>query len=348
MDIAVGGELIGKLVILLVVYLVWRMNGNLLGVMLAYVIGCFINLVVNLSMTSKFVKTGLAFDKKYWCFVIRQAIPIGVTLIFGYVYFKVDSLMLSLLKGMTDVGIYSAPYKLLEVLQIFPALFLGSSFSLITRYINEKDDRISPAFQKQFDFLTFLVMPIVIGTFILAMPIIKFITGSDGRFIEASTVTIAGHAMTSVNCLRILIFSVAISFFSTLYNFLIVSLGKQKQMLWPTICFAIFNISLNFYLIPRYSYIGAAVATVLTEAIVLWTAHHVVKRNIKVVVQFSDFFKILLSALVMGAVCYWVYYYSGALFVSLFASVAVYAIMVIALGVIPKGLIEKGFKGIKI
>ena len=344
MDIAVSAEVVGKVFILLGVYMTSRMGGGLMGVVLAYLIGSIINFAILWLVGYKFINMGLAFDKTYWNYALRQALPIGIVLVFGYIYYKVDSLMISLMKGMTDVGIYGAPYKLLEVLQMFPALFLGSSFSLMTRYVGEKDERIYSAFQKQFDFLALIALPVVVGTFILALPIIKYITGSGGDFATASTINLFGYSMTSVNCLKILIFSVGVNFFTNLYNFMMVSLGKQRKMIWPTIGFATFNILINLYLIPRFTYIGASFSTLLTELVVLVSLHFIVKKSIVLPIRFGDFFKILISALTMGLVTYTVYNYYGGLFTSIFAAIIVYVILVIAFGVIPMDLIKKTLK----
>jgi len=344
MDIAVLAEIIGKACILLVVYGVSRAGGTLVGVMFAYLVGNFVNFAIVFLMGAKFIETGLAFDKKYWRFAMRQALPIGLTLVFGYVYYKVDSLMLSFLKGMTDVGIYGAPYRLLEVLQIIPAIFLGSSFSLITRYATDKDDRLNSAFQKQFNFLSLLAMPIVVGTFVLALPIIRFVTGSGGEFTTTSTVSIFGRSMTSVACLKILIFSVGVNFFSTLYNFMIVSLGKQRQMIWPTIGFAAFNLVLNFILIPRYSYIGASISTVLTEIIVLVVTYLITKKSIVLALRFDQFFKTMFASLLMGVATKLAYGYTHNLFISIFAALIVYSILVLSMKVVPIDMLKKGLK----
>ncbi len=344
MDIAVSAEIVGKALILLVVYLASTHNGDLNSVMLAYLLGCFVNFVILWGFAGKFVKPGLSYDKVYWKYAFRQAIPIGITLVFGYIYYKVDSLMLSLMKGMTDVGIYGAPYKLLEVLQMFPALFLGASFSLVTQYVTKKDERVHSAFQKEFDFLSLIAMPIVAGTFVLAMPIIKFVTGSGGEFTNASTLTLFGHSMTAVTCLKILIFSVGVNFFSNLYGFMLVSLGKQKQMLWPTAGFALFNVLLNLILIPRYSYIGASFATLLTEIIVVIATYLVMRKNIVLPLRLNDFFKVVFSALVMGVVSYYFYHLTGGLFITIIVAVLVYATLVIAFGVVPQDLIKKVIK----
>lgn len=343
MDIAVLAEVAGKAVILLGVYLVSIYHGSLSMVMLAYGVGCLINFIIIWVYAGKFVRTGLAFDFIYWKKALWLAIPIGITLVFNFIYYKVDSIMLSLMKSMTDVGIYGAAYKILEVLQMFPSLFLGASFSLVTQYVNSKDERIHSAFQKEFDFLTLIGVPIVIGTFVLAHQIIAFIGGQEG-FTTSSTVSIFGIAATSVTSLRILIFSVGLNFITLLYSFMIVSLGKQKQMIWPTIIFAAFNVGLNLFLIPKYSYIGASFATLLTEAFVMLVSRYIVNKNVALKINFNKSFRIIIVGILMGAATYVFAYVGIGLILNLALSAVIYALLAVSFQVVPKDMLKSMFK----
>jgi O-antigen/teichoic acid export membrane protein len=344
MDIAVAAEVVGKAIILLGVYLTSTRGGSLNSVMFSYVAGSLVNFFIVWFMAKRFLNVGMSFDYGYWKKVVRQALPIGITLVFGFIYYKVDSLMLSLMKDMTDVGIYGAAYKILEVLQIFPALFLGASFSLVTKYVTSKDERVHSAFQKEFDFLVLLGIPVVVGTFILSRQIIAFIAGSSGDFVDISTVSFFGIGITSAICLQILIFSVGFNFITSLYSFMIVSLGKQKQMVYPTIGFAVFNIILNLILIPRYSYLGATIATLVTELIVLFATRYIVNKNIELKVQYDKFLKIVAMGLVMGLSTFVFKYLGLELLLNLLFSIIIYGVLAVLFQVIPKDTIQKIIK----
>jgi len=312
-----------------------------LGIVLtAYLIGNIVNFIINLIYVQKYVELGFAYDKKYWRHAISQAIPIGIVLVFGYIYYKIDSLMLSVMKGMTDVGIYGTAYKLLEVLQVVPAMFLGAAFPLITKYATTNDERVHPAFQKQFDFLMLIAVPIVFGTFVLASPIIAFIAGGRGEeFINSSTVSFLGNPITSVTCLKILVFSVGINFLSNLYNYMVVSLGKQRAMVAPTIGFAVLNIILNLALIPRFSYLGAAVATLLTELTVVIVTYFVTKKFIVLPLKLINFAKILLSGIIMAIVTFYLYSIGVNLFINILVAIVTYAVLVLSLKVITREMV---------
>ncbi len=342
LSISVATEVVGRVLILALVWLFTKMNLSFPIVMCAYLFGNIVNFALNLLFLRRYVSLGLKFDLKYWRYVIFQAVPIGIVLVFALIYFKIDSLMLSMMKGMSDVGIYGAPFKLLEVLETIPVMFLGAAFPLITQYAVGLDERVKPAFQKQFDFLSLLAWPILTGTFVLAKPIIEFISGAKGNeFTQTYTVTLFNAPATSVTCLQILIFVVAMNFFTCLYNYFIVSLGKQNKMIVPTIVFALINIILNLILIPRFSYVGAAFATVITEIIVLTVYAKFVNSIIDLPVKFKNFFVIALCAVMMAAIIYFFREIGVNLFVNIFVAAACYTLLVLATKAVSLGTIRE-------
>ena len=342
LDITVSAEVVGRGVILGFVYLMIKAALPLNVVLLSYVFGNIVNFLINLSFFGRFLKFGLAYDFKYWKYIFGQALPIGIVLIFGFIYYKMDSLMLSWMKPMTDVGIYGTAYKLLEVLQTVPSMFLGAAFPLVTRYVMRGDERMKSAFQKQFDFLALMAVPIVVGTFILAGPIIEFIAGTrSSEFVNSSTVTVFSHPATSVTCLKILSFSIGISFFSNLYSYLIVSLGRQKSFVLPVIGFALLNVVLNLLFIPRLSYVGSSIATLTTEVIILVVSYFIAMRFVKLPLKALNALKILAVGLIMGLAIYYFDFIGLNLFVNIALAVLIYTTGVILLKAIPVDMVRQ-------
>lgn len=345
MDIAVLAEVLGRVATLGLIYWLIKIEASFYVILSSYIVGNAVNFFINLFAVSKYTHVGFAYDPKYIRRIIEQALPIGIAMVFGFVYYKIDSLMLSFMKGMVDVGIYGTPYKLLEVLQYFPSMILGAAFPLITQYAVNRDERIKPAFQKQFDFLALIAVPIVLGTFILATPIIEFIAGSKGsEFTLSSTVTFMGHNMTSVTCLRILIFSVGINFFTALYNYLVISIGKQKSLLYPTIGFAIFNVLLNLSMIPMLSYFGASIATLATEIVVMITTYFISRKYIQIPISFKYFHRIVLCGITMAALAYIMQSFEINILVIVAACVIVYGAAVYVFRAVPRDLIKEILK----
>jgi len=344
LDLSVATDVLGRAVIYILILLATSYNFGFTTVLVAYIFGTAVNFFSNVLLSRRYITLGFGKDIAYWPTIFRQALPIGIVLVFHFIYFKIDSLMLSWMKGMVDVGIYGTSYKLLEVLEALPVMFLGASFPLITKYVVDKDNRLNSAFQKQFDFLALVGFPVVVGTYMLAQPIIDFIGGRSGEFSSTATISFLGQPATSVTVLKILIFVVAISFFSSLYSYLIVALGKQKNMVLPTIGFALINIILNLILIPITSYMGSSFATLITEIIVLLSTIYIAGLYVKIPISYSSFFKVIICSLVMGVATYYLNLAGVGLFVNIIIAMFIYSICVFLIKAVPMDLVKNIIK----
>jgi O-antigen/teichoic acid export membrane protein len=74
--------------------------------------GCWIWLRFRLTLSNLSFKSMPPLFKKVW--------PLAVVFILSAIYFRIDMMMLEVMKGEKAVGIYSAAYKLVEFLSIIP------------------------------------------------------------------------------------------------------------------------------------------------------------------------------------------------------------------------------------
>ena len=299
MDKAVITDILGRaIVVAITLFLIHRGDG-INQILWAYAVGNVVNFFANAWLGRAYVRFRLRFDFDYWLELFQQAWPMGIVLVLTLLYFKIDTLMLSLMKTSYDVGIYGPPYKVLEILLLIPSIFMGNVFPIITRYLHQKDDRVHNAIQKSFDFLTLLAVPIVIGVIYIAPQIIKIVAGQE--FVVAHTIPpVFGLPATSVTALQILIVAVCLSFLSNLFGYIVIALGKQAKMIRPYIIFVVFNVISNLLLIPRFSYIGAALTTVLTEVLVLYFSWKVSHEYLEIKLNLGIIWKTLVSGLIMG------------------------------------------------
>lgn len=300
MDKAAITDVVGRVIILFSTLYFIKMGYGLNFILWAYALGNIVNLLMSAWLGRIYVNIRPAFDMVYWKQIFVQTWPMAVVLILGLIYFRIDTLMLSLLKTTTDVGIYGPPYKVLEMLMLLPSMFMGNVFPIISLYIHTKDGRLSGAIQKSFDFLLIMAIPVILIIIFAAEPIIRIVAGQE--FVIAQTINpIFGLQATSVLALQVLIVAVGFSFISHIFNYLVIALGKQSKLIWPNVVLVVFNIGLNFYLIPHYSYIGAAIATVLTEILVLTFTWYVARRNVELNLNLNIIWKAGLAGLVMFA-----------------------------------------------
>lgn len=290
-------DILGKLAVLALVWFSIALGLPLHMVLVSYLIGAFVTLVLNLYLVRVYVEVSLAYDGTYWREVIKLAAPMAAVLIFGFIYFKADTVILSLMKGPVDVGIYGVPYKLIEVLLVFPSIFMGTVLPVITRYLTSNDRRMAGAFAKASHFLILIGLPVLLVGLALAKPLVVMLGGAE--FTSAATVMLGSQAIAAPIILQILLVAVFISYLSHLTTYVVVAAGRQGSLVAPNILFAVGNIGLNVLAIPHYSYLAAAAITVVTELAVLAVSFGIIWSKIG---RFVPDFRYLGRALLANAV----------------------------------------------
>jgi O-antigen/teichoic acid export membrane protein len=201
------------------------------------------------------------FDLPLWRRMFVEAFPLGIALILNTIYFRLDAVLLSILKGAHDVGIYGIAFRFSEILTPFALYFATSLFPLLTRASGAGlIDDVRRLTQRSFDVVVVVALPIVLGTVVVAPQIVHALAGPE--FAAAATP------------LRIVVLGTGLGFTSTLLAYVIIAVGHQKAVLWLNVTALLFNLALNLALIPPYGYqAAAAVATaseVLIAAGLLW------------------------------------------------------------------------------
>lgn len=193
------------------------------------------------------------YDINLCKFILKESLPLAMATLFIVVYYRIDVVMLSMLKGDADVGIYSAAYRLTDALTFIPATIMVSLFPLMSRYHKESKDKLIFSYLKSFKFLFIIALPLAVGVTLISDKIIIMMYGDQFE--------------NSIQLLQILIWSTAIVFINYPLTQLLISTNKQKIFATSTAICAVLNVILNLILIPDYSYTGASVATVITQII---------------------------------------------------------------------------------
>lgn len=284
-------EILGRVVLLVGTYLAIHFEKGLLAILLMVVFGSFTNFLFTFILSRKLVRIHLRFDFAVWKKVVIDAYPIALAILFNLVYFKADTLILSLMKSQEDVGIYGASYKILEVLTTFPAMFAGLTIPVLTYTFSRMDlDRFRRVLRKAFDFLVIISLPMVVGTYFIAHKVINFIAGNE---FEASAVV-----------LQILIVATGIIFVGNLFGHTVVVINKQKQILWAYAAIAVISVTGYLILIPKYSYLGAAWMTVASELLITIASMFVVWKATKFTPALNQLIKVLTASAGMGVAFY--------------------------------------------
>lgn len=207
-----------------------------------------------LSLSRRLVDFPLGIDWSYAKKILKSSWPVALSILFTAIYIRTDALMLSLMKGPADVGIYRLPAKLLETLVFFPALLVELAMPSFSYLAFKAKEQFLAAYRKIFNALLVIAVPTVVLLYFFAERVVVILGGSEFA--------------ASAAPLRILSLVIGLVFLNNLNGKVLITLDLQKKGVVVYLFGAALNIVLNLIFIPRYSYMGAAWTTLVTEVVV--------------------------------------------------------------------------------
>lgn len=235
----------------------------------------------------RMVKVKPIIDFAYFRHALKTTLPIAVSLVLVLIYFKLDTVLLSVMKPARDVGIYSVAYKILEAVIFLPAIYIGLVMPILSKHAFADKAQFTRIFHKAFDVISIFALWFFAYLFLMSDWIIKIIGGSN--FVQAGPV------------LKILSIAIFLIFFGNLGGNAIIALNLQKKAMWIYFAGAVINVGGNLLLIPRYSYFAAAWTTVFTELFITLLMFWLICKNANVTIRKSIFGKAVL-AIVIAAI----------------------------------------------
>ncbi len=279
-------EFLGKIVqVSFIALAVWR-KWSFVWIITSLLLLSFFNFTFIVILARRYVKFKLSFNWKYWKNFLKMSLPMGIAAFIAFLYFKMDTILLSLLKGSQAVGIYNGAYKIIENITFFPGMIMGLILPLFSRYIFADYKEFYKIANKTFKVFLVLVIPLIIGVWFLASDIVLIIGGK--KFIESAPI------------LQILIVALGFIFFGNFFNNILLAGNLQSKLMKALAFCATFNIVANIILIPHYSYWGSAIISLLTEALVVILTAYLVKKHLNYFPTFENGYKFILSGGVMA------------------------------------------------
>lgn len=266
---------------------------GLLGISIAYILANLLTFIYEYYVLNKYVvKPKFELDLEFCKRITILSLPFAITGILYTVYYSIDLVMLTKLVGDYATGLYNATYKLIAVLNLFYSVYTAVIFPVMSKFYKNDKKLLVISFEKSVKYLMLLMIPLAVGTVLYSLDIIQLIYGN--QYDEASSV------------LSILIWTVCLLFISGAANTLLNASHKETTVTKIYAIAAVFNIALNFVMIPFFSYNGAAVTTVLSDVLIVALQVYVIYRighrvNKKL---YSDLIKIIIGSAVLGIALY--------------------------------------------
>ena len=240
------------------VVVIWGITARL-GVVwfaFAYFVGSLaVTIYCVIVYSTKFSQPHVEIDLKFWKRILPQALPFALSGLFTTIYFYIDSVLLSVMKGADAVGWYNAPYRLIMVLLFVPTVISTAVFPAMSRFHATANDSFRLIYKRYFKYMAIVSVPLGIGTTLLAGQIITLIFGVPYE--------------NSAIALQILIWATVFIFLTAAFLRLFETSNRQMMVTKITAVGMVENVTLDLILIPRFSYVGTSIATAATELTVL-------------------------------------------------------------------------------
>ncbi len=219
---------------------------------------------------------------------IKPLILLFVPQVAMQVYTVLDKTMIgSILKDMTEVGNYEQSQKIIKIsLTIITSLGTVVAPRIASTIANKKEEEVKKYLSNSFDFVWFLGIPIMFGIMAISYNFVPWFLG-DG-FEKSKLLLIVGAP---------LIMAIGLNNVSGI-QYLIPS-KNQNIFTKSVIIGAIFNFITNFTLIPIFKSVGAIIASVLAETLILIVQLIYVRKEISVKMVFGNCFKYIVSGIIM-------------------------------------------------
>lgn len=288
----IGNTILNTLLLLFIILSITTDLG-LYGITISYILANLIALIYEYYVLNKHVvKPNFELDRQFCKKITFAALPFAVSAVLYSIYYSIDIVMLTNMVGNYATGIYNATYKLISVLTLFYGVYTAVIFPVMSKFFKNDKSMLLVSFEKSIKYLMLVIIPLAVATVFYSTDVIHLIYGHE--YDAASSV------------LSILIWTVCLLFISGTCNTLLNASHKEVTVTKIYAIAAVFNIILNFFMIPYLSYDGAAITTVLSDILIVIIQSYVIYKlghrpNKKL---YSDLVKIIIGSAILGIALY--------------------------------------------
>jgi O-antigen/teichoic acid export membrane protein len=195
------------------------------------------------------------FNRKEAVLLMQASWPLMLASFSGYIYGRIDQVMILHYLDATSVGLYDIAVRITEMLGFVPGVIIGSLFPAL---INAKKQSTNE-YKKRWKAL----ITLTVGIAFLSATII---------YIAAPLIItlLFGEAFTpAIPLLQIYVWSIVGTIGIILMQQFFIAEGSSREFLYFSVLGALTNIGLNMLLIPKKGMFGAAIATIITVSLVI-------------------------------------------------------------------------------
>ncbi len=179
MSRAVIADVAGRAVALGLAVLVAALDLGFYPVLGAAAGGTLVTLVVIALLTRAVASVRFRVEPVVWRGLLVSALPLGLALAVNAVYFRADTLIISLYEPFGQVGLYTLAYRVLELALVLGTVLLNSVFPLLSEAVARDEPRARHMIGLSAEVFVILGAPLVAGGLVLAPEIVELAGGGS-------------------------------------------------------------------------------------------------------------------------------------------------------------------------
>lgn len=195
------------------------------------------------------------FMWRQWLELIKLSVPLALGGALSVMYYSLDTVMLSKMQTFRAVAIYGISYKFAAMVLIIGDSIYVALFPILVKYWPEEAPRFRAVIVRTMRLLLVVGALITLEFTIFAAKAIGLLYGD--------------HYTVGANAARLVIASECLGFFVSLAVVTLISMNRNVVYPLAALVGFVINLGINLWVIPRWSYMGAAWATLATEIVVL-------------------------------------------------------------------------------
>jgi O-antigen/teichoic acid export membrane protein len=254
----------------------------------ATLLGAVLALGISWRLARKLVPFRLEFDLPLWRTFLVAGLPIAGAQILGMAMLRGDALLLSFYQPAADVGLYGVPSKLFEIATSIPYQFAGLMMPALTAGAKSGHQEFGSSLGHAVDVSALYGVGTILGLAFFAPQILTLMAGPEFAAGAPALVIIA--------------LAIGLAGTTHIVRFALVACERPRFVLVADSVACACAFAAYFALIPRYSFVGAAIGTVVAEVAALICMLIGLRRAAMPLPSIRNPVKALVSGAVAGAV----------------------------------------------
>ncbi len=227
-----------------------RSAGSLIG---GYVIGTFLGMIVSFYPFREYLKKPLSsFDKTLIKKILVSSWPFGMLGVMGAIMLNTDTIMIGWFRDISDVGVYGAAQRVVQITYLLPGFLTIASFPLMARLVHNLE-RMKRVLEGGLSLLVMIAVPLTVGGVLLAQEILSVLYGYQ--------------YLSGTGAFRLMCITILPVFLSAMFGNVLFALNKEKKLIWYVLLGIFGNFLFNLLFIPIWGIDGAALSTVCNQII---------------------------------------------------------------------------------